>query len=63
MTIFKTGLLVASLVLTQTMVQAGVNKSAPPEVAHFAKLIGQGSTAEEALKPDGSGWIASKGAD
>ena len=63
MTIFKTSLLVLSLVLTQSITLAGVAKSAPPEVAHFARLIGQWSTAEESLKPDGSGWIASKGAD
>ncbi len=36
---------------------------APPEVAHFAKMIGSWSTTEESLKPDGSDWQPSKSAD
>lgn len=36
---------------------------APPELQHWGKLVGQWTTTEEALKQDGSGWQASKGAD
>ncbi len=43
---------------------AGVKAAgAPPELAHWAKLVGQWSTQEESLKTDGSGWEPSKGAD
>ncbi len=37
--------------------------NAPPELQHFGQLVGQWSTTEEGLKPDGSGWTPSKGAD
>jgi len=36
---------------------------APPELAHFKNLIGEWSTTEEGLAPDGSNWAPSKGAD
>jgi hypothetical protein len=36
---------------------------APAELAHWEKLIGDWSTAEEGLRPDGSAWDPSKGAD
>jgi len=36
---------------------------APAELMHWGKLVGQWSTTEEGLKPDGSGWQPSKGAD
>lgn len=38
-------------------------EGAPPELAHWGKLVGQWSTTEESLKTDGSGWEPSKGAD
>lgn len=36
---------------------------APPELAHWGKLVGRWSTTEESLRPDGSGWDPSLGAD
>ncbi len=41
----------------------GLAIGAPPEVAHFGKLIGEWSTTEEGLSQDGSAWEPSKGAD
>ncbi len=41
----------------------GPAEGAPPELAHFVKLVGEWSTTEEGLKPDGSAWQPSKGAD
>lgn len=41
----------------------GMADGAPPELAHFEKLIGEWSTTEEGLAPDGSAWQPSKGAD
>lgn len=38
-------------------------ESAPPELAHWGKMVGRWSTVEESLKPDGSGWVPSNGAD
>ena len=38
-------------------------EGAPPELMHWGKLVGQWSTKEEGLKPDGSAWQDSKGAD
>lgn len=64
MTLFKSGLLVVVMLVAQMSVTAGgMASGAPPEVAHFAKLTGSWSTTEESLKPDGSGWQASKSAD
>lgn len=64
MTLFKSGLLIAVLVWAHPDAGAGgMASQAPPEVAHFAKLIGSWSTTEESLKPDGSGWQPSNGAD
>lgn len=41
----------------------GVADGAPAELSHWAKLIGEWSTAEEGLAPDGSEWQSSNGAD
>ena len=41
----------------------GIAEGASPELEHWAELIGQWSTEEESLKPDGSGWEPSRGAD
>ena len=42
---------------------AGIAEGAPPELHHWEKLIGEWSTTEEGLKPDGSAWEPSNGAD
>ncbi len=64
MTLFKSSLLLMTLGAVVAGAQAGgMSSKAPPEVAHFAKMIGSWSTTEEGLKPDGSGWQPSKGAD
>ena len=64
MTLFKSGLLVASLLMTHVVANAGgMASDAPPEVAHFGKMVGSWSTSSESLKPDGSGWLPSKRAD
>ncbi len=64
MTLFKSSLLVVSLLLGAAVhATSGPSKDAPAEMAHFAKLIGQWSTSAERLKPDGSGWVASNSAD
>ncbi len=42
---------------------SAVADDAPPELHHWERLIGEWSTTEEGLKPDGSAWEASKGAD
>ena len=42
---------------------SGIAEGAPPELHHWESLIGEWSTTEEGLKPDGSAWQASKGAD
>lgn len=42
---------------------AGIADGAPPELAHWETMIGEWSTTEEGLKPDGSAWEPSKGAD
>ncbi len=41
----------------------GIAEGAPEELAHWEKLIGRWSTTEEGLKPDGSAWEPSKGAE
>ena len=38
-------------------------EGAPPELMHWGKLVGQWTTIEETLKPDGSGWAEAGGAD
>jgi hypothetical protein len=48
---------------TPASVTGKYNKEAPPELMHWGKMIGQWRTSEEGLKPDGSGWQPSKGAD
>ena len=39
------------------------NQHAPIEVTHWKTMIGNWLTTEESLKPDGSGWIESVGAE
>ena len=41
----------------------GIADGAPPELAHWEKMIGNWSTTEEGLAPDGSAWNPSNGAD
>ncbi len=43
--------------------EKGVAEGAPPELAHWSKLIGYWSTTEERLRQDGSSWEPSKDAD
>lgn len=40
-----------------------MSEGAPPELQHWGQLVGRWSTTEEGLRPDGSGWDPSKGAD
>ena len=56
--------LVAKPLENASHVNAGaMADGAPPELMHWRKLVGRWSTAEEALKPDGSEWVPSIGAD
>lgn len=64
------GLLVFSSIALASPMKGGnsfqpgsMAKGAPPELMHWGKLVGQWSTKEEGLKPDGYAWQASKGAD
>lgn len=41
----------------------GIAEGAPAELAHWSKLIGEWTTTEEGLAPDGSEWQPSNGAD
>lgn len=43
--------------------ESGIAEGAPAELSHWAKLIGNWSTTEERLAPDGSEWLSSKSAD
>jgi len=52
-----------SIAYAQTTLAGGIAEGAPPEVAHWEKLMGDWLTTEEGLKPDGSAWAPSKGAD
>jgi len=54
---------VISITYTQAAIAGGIAEGAPPELAHWEALIGDWSTTEEGLKPDGSAWAPSKGAD
>ena len=64
MTFFKSSLLIAVMMFAHLSANAhGMASDAPPELAHFAKMMGSWATTEESLKPDGSGWQPSKGAD
>lgn len=55
--------LITAVIAFQAQAADGPAEGAPPELAHFAKLIGDWSTTEEGLAPDGSSWAPSKGAD
>lgn len=61
------GLVVAAVALVQGGIAAagvdGPAKGAPPELAHFSKLIGDWTTTEESFRRDGSGWDPSKSAE
>lgn len=54
---------VMSLLLAGLAHAAQPNPDAPAELKHWDKMIGKWRTTEEGLKPDGSGWQASNGAD
>lgn len=41
----------------------GISPNAPKELLHWKSMIGDWVTREESLKPDGSGWKKSKGAE
>ena len=56
-------LLTACLLFVPAQASDGPAADAPPELQHFAPLIGEWSTSEESFKPDGSGWAPSKTAD
>lgn len=49
--------------VTTQFSSGAIADGAPPELMHWGKLIGRWSTAGESLKPDGSEWVPSKGAD
>lgn len=49
--------------MTLPFVPGAMAHGAPTELAHWGKLVGQWSTTEEGLRPDGSGWDPSLGAD
>lgn len=51
------------LLLSANAVAGGIAEGAPPELHHWEKLIGEWSTTEEGLQPDGSTWAPSNGAD
>ena len=55
--------LIVTLLLSNYCNAGGMADGAPPELAHWEKLIGSWSTTEEGLAPDGSAWNPSKGAD
>lgn len=67
-TLTATAILTASL-LTSPIAYASqftpgeMADGAPPELAHWGKLVGRWSTTEESLKPDGSEWVPSPTAD
>lgn len=46
-----------------SLADSGKAPLAPNELLHWQKMIGDWTTTEESLKPDGSGWAPSKGAD
>lgn len=57
-------MLAALLVSTPSAADAtGIAEGAPPELRHWERLIGEWSTAEEGLQPDGATWAPSNGAD
>ncbi len=51
------------LLFTFSVTAAQPNSEAPAELNHWDKMIGKWRTTEEGLKPDGSGWQPSNGAD
>ncbi len=61
----KIGVLTAWLAVSLPALAAtdGIAEGAPPELRHWEKLIGEWSTTEEGLQPDGSSWAPSNGAD
>lgn len=48
---------------TSAAAEHGIAEGAPAELGHWSDLIGEWSTTEEGLAPDGSEWQPSKGAD
>ena len=62
--VLTAGLAVAAVTVQGAKFDPGrMAEGAPPELKHWGKLVGRWSTAEESLKPDGSGWVSSRGAD
>lgn len=61
----KSALLPLLLVVSSTAHSnpGSMAEGAPPELMHWGKLVGEWSTVEESLKPDGSGWAPGTGAD
>ena len=55
--------LLACLFCSKSIADDAIAEGAPAELAHFEKLIGNWSTTEEGLAPDGSEWQPSNGAD
>lgn len=54
----------ASIAMFSTVyADQGIAEGAPAELAHWNKMIGNWSTTEEGLSPDGSEWQPSNGAD
>lgn len=56
-------LLLLLVAITLKADATAINSDAPAELTHWDNMIGKWRTKEEGLKPDGSGWEASKGAD
>lgn len=53
----------ASVQIASTFNPGTMAEGAPPELMHWGKMVGQWSTVEEGLKPDGSGWQVAGAAD
>jgi len=57
------GLTTASAATEPTFDPGEMADEAPPELRHWGKLVGQWSTTEESLSPDGKSWVPAGSAD
>lgn len=55
--------LLATFFCTTSLASDGPAAGAPPQLKHFAKLIGEWTTSEEQLKQDGSAWVPANSAE
>lgn len=56
-------LISCQLASAETFHAGQIAEGAPQQLQHWGQMVGQWSTSEEDLKPDGSGWQKSNGAD